>query len=1161
MAVTIKDLRFSIYLNNADAKKSAIEMQSQLQKVGDAMQELSNQGKKDTPEYKEKKKAFDDLKASMEANKLEAGLLAMSWGELNKLQKVMANDKSRMIPDSAEWKKLGVDIGVVKGRMAELKGTATETQSSLSKMMEGGVGGFLTSAYSWAAAGIVAVASFFNEYTDDAVKAEKSMQRLSFAVKKVGGGSDSDLEKMAKQAEELMGIFSHEEIETTATQMINFGLSTAQVLKLMPLMVDAAAASGQSLEDMATAVDKGTVNGVMARSALGKLGLAFKDTGSKAENLRIITEGLTKFQGGNTEMMKSQWGQLQNLKIRWEEVKEAVGNGLLKVWIPLVDVFSKISIGMSEFLSKPVSSQMDDERLKVNGLAISLQDYNLSAEARNKIYNELKTIAPSVLKGINDENISQKDLNKNLNEYNDLQIKKIALKVKEEEFIKAGTNYGKALNNMINAETEAGTKAQEIYEIISAKQNSSDIGRINKLKNDYSTRQIDLYAYLKGLMDIKNKYVLDENSAVKNSDNQFLSELGVKRVALRKSEEENQRAIKEFNDFKTRLGLKDEVSSNQHSITEDGSLDKAAAQKKKVDEAMKSLETKNLNEITVIETNYRDGKIKTEFDYNKKLLNQQDNYDSQRKNKLKDLLSSVTDPGVRLEINKQIADIDKLSLERQVKQVNDIKKIILDADPEKAENEAYKNRLRELGFFQKDEKGMVTDNLKEEKNLTEDQKAALILLEKQHAKKLEELGAKEATLALEKVRNDSANALKELSERRITENMTVKQYNEKKLAIELEYLKKELLIKGLSAIDAEKIATEITNKEAQITNKGADDYIAFLKKYGIDDIKTIQTQKEIELKLLADFEKKKLITHKQAIQVQNILDAQAFEERTKTLVAYLTEAVKIEGEVSNVSKNFDSAETQSTETKYDKQIAAAKKAGKDTTALEQQKTDALNKIKAKNADKDFVLTVAQITAQTALAAIAAYYNGLKVPIIGGPILGGIEAGLAVAYGASQIAVASSARDAAKSGYFTGGYTTGATDDSKPVGTVHANEFVTTAKGVRNPSVRKFLDVFNAAQMNGTIHLLNTTQILEKVRAQTATGYQAGGYVQTNNGSVGSVGSEVAMAIISENAKQMRRLNDHLDNGIHAINTIAGDTGLYKKTQDYEKMLKNVSRQP
>ena len=50
--------------------------------------------------------------------------------------------------------------------------------------------------------------------------------------------------------------------------------------------------------------------------------------------------------------------------------------------------------------------------------------------------------------------------------------------------------------------------------------------------------------------------------------------------------------------------------------------------------------------------------------------------------------------------------------------------------------------------------------------------------------------------------------------------------------------------------------------------------------------------------------------------------------------------------------------------------------------------------------------------------------------------------------------------------------------------VHKNEFVTNHEGVANPHVRQFLDVFDMAQKNGTIRMLNTTQILEQVRTRS-----------------------------------------------------------------------------
>lgn len=201
---------------------------------------------------------------------------------------------------------------------------------------------------------------------------------------------------------------------------------------------------------------------------------------------------------------------------------------------------------------------------------------------------------------------------------------------------------------------------------------------------------------------------------------------------------------------------------------------------------------------------------------------------------------------------------------------------------------------------------------------------------------------------------------------------------------------------------------------------------------------------------------------------------------------------------SQVVSALQDAEISKVTRKYDKQIAAAKKAGKDTTKLEEEKEEAINQVKKKYADKQFAASVLQVTASTAVAAMEAYKAMAGIPVVG-PALGAIAAAAAVASGAAQIAVAKQQRDEAK-GLKSGGYSdeyvegytrSGNPDDVAGVIPVHKNEFVTNHEGVANPHVRQFLDVFDVAQKNGTIRMINTTQILEQVR--THSGKYSGGF--------------------------------------------------------------------
>lgn len=227
------------------------------------------------------------------------------------------------------------------------------------------------------------------------------------------------------------------------------------------------------------------------------------------------------------------------------------------------------------------------------------------------------------------------------------------------------------------------------------------------------------------------------------------------------------------------------------------------------------------------------------------------------------------------------------------------------------------------------------------------------------------------------------------------------------------------------------------------------------------------------------------------------------EQRRKEITQNSLDVIgQAASEASQLVQALQDAEISKIERKYDKQIEAARKAGKDTTKLEEQKEAETAAVKKKYADKQFAATVLQVIATTASAAMNSYNSMAVIPIFG-PALGAIAAAAAIASGAAQIAVAKQARDEAKGlksgGYsdkYVDGYTRkGNPDDVAGVIPVHKNEFVANHEAVANPAVKQFLDVFDVAQKKGTIRMLNTTQILEQVR--TRSGRYSGGYTYDN----------------------------------------------------------------
>lgn len=290
------------------------------------------------------------------------------------------------------------------------------------------------------------------------------------------------------------------------------------------------------------------------------------------------------------------------------------------------------------------------------------------------------------------------------------------------------------------------------------------------------------------------------------------------------------------------------------------------------------------------------------------------------------------------------------------------------------------------------------------------------------------------------------------------------------------------------------------------------------------------------------------------------------EERAQIRKAALDTFNQLAGSVSQLMSAMQDSEISKVESRYDAQIKAAQKAGKDTTELEEQKEEAVLAVKRKYADKQFALQVLQVTSSTAVAAMEAYKAMAGIPVIG-PALGAAAAAAAVIAGMAQIAVAKQQADEAK-GLYSGGYSDDyvqgytAKGDSRDVAgviPVHKNEFVTNHKGVANPHVKQFLDVFDIAQKNGTIGMINTTQILQQVRMRN--GKYNGGYTTdsaTQVESISGASSYDIKVLIQLILAELRISNKHLSNIATKEMTVSVRT-IRDGIKRLEMLEKNASR--
>lgn len=322
-----------------------------------------------------------------------------------------------------------------------------------------------------------------------------------------------------------------------------------------------------------------------------------------------------------------------------------------------------------------------------------------------------------------------------------------------------------------------------------------------------------------------------------------------------------------------------------------------------------------------------------------------------------------------------------------------------------------------------------------------------------------------------------------------------------------------------------------------------------------------------QLALLEAFHDAGIISEMEYQDRLSEINKQKEEERAQVRKAALDTFNQLAGSMSQLMNAMQDSEISKIEKRYDAQIKAAQKEGKDTTELEEQKEEAILAVKRKYADKQFALQVLQVTASTAVSAMEAYKAMAGIPVVG-PALGAAAAAAAVIAGMAQIAVAKQQADEAK-GLYTGGYSDdyvqgytakGDSHDVAGVIPVHKNEFVTNHEGVANPHVKQFLDVFDIAQKNGTIGMLNTTQILQQVRVRS--GRYSGGYTDDTTNPIpvdnGGFSSSEILAWIKIIAKELQKSNIHLS-AIAAKDLTVNVRSVRDGIKRLEMLEKNASR--
>jgi TP901 family phage tail tape measure protein len=438
---------------------------------------------------------------------------------------------------------------------------------------------------------------------------------------------------------------------------------------------------------------------------------------------------------------------------------------------------------------------------------------------------------------------------------------------------------------------------------------------------------------------------------------------------------------------------------------------------------------------------------------------------------------------------------------------------------------------------------------------------------------------------VDKAKKEYETQLKDLRTQHALGLIEEEKYQEQLYALEVKFLakKRELYAEAnrkidLALVDQQLLSVMTVEANRQYANKLAnqtptkqeDASLNIIEEEALEEdnyfIDKYKQSLDGQLALLEAFHDAGIISEMEYQDRLTEITKQKEEERAQIRKAALDTFNQLAGSVSQLMSAMQDSEISKVESRYDAQIKAAQKAGKDTTELEEQKEEAVLAVKRKYADKQFALQVLQVTSSTAVAAMEAYKAMAGIPVIG-PALGAAAAAAAVIAGAAQIAVAKQQADEAK-GLYSGGYSDDyvqgytAKGDSRDVAgviPVHKNEFVANHEGVANPHVKQFLDVFDIAQKNGTIGMINTTQILQQVRMRN--GKYNGGYTTdsaTQVESISGASSYDIKVLIQLILAELRISNKHLSNIATKEMTVSVRT-IRDGIKRLEMLEKNASR--
>jgi hypothetical protein len=215
--------------------------------------------------------------------------------------------------------------------------------------------------------GITAGIEFFKGSVDAFLELDKSVRLLQNTLRNVGvpqlfGRIEESTKSLMKQFQFL----DEADITTVFNKLVVYGkLTENQINDLLPVIIDFATATGQTLPEATATVIKGLEgNG----RALKEFGINMKDAKSVTEGFDLVMRELKpRVEGVGKAFGESAAGGIATSKEQFKQLKEEVGQGLVPILVALLGVVNEALKGLKGLFAE-VTGKSDRAKENIKGI-------------------------------------------------------------------------------------------------------------------------------------------------------------------------------------------------------------------------------------------------------------------------------------------------------------------------------------------------------------------------------------------------------------------------------------------------------------------------------------------------------------------------------------------------------------------------------------------------------------------------------------------------------------------------------------------------------------------------------------------------------------------------------------------------------------------------